>query len=252
MNRSEKVRIALGRKLDVTFTNNPFRDLKKRFVIANSPRTGSHWLCEGLLAHGAVVDEYFNVENVLERAGARAITRLEDYCGDVLREFAIDGVFGVQGGLQVLTPLLCAKEFPEFADQWRFVYLKRENTLRQAISRFIARETGVWQSYQDGERTLEDGDFDGAAIAALKRRCEDLQTFWEETFEAYGIEPLRVTYEQLLADKEAVCARVAAYLDLQGPPITDARFLHPPLERQSTSLNRQWARRFRIEGWASR
>jgi LPS sulfotransferase NodH len=227
----------------------PFRSLKKRFVIACSPRTGSHLLCEGLRDHGAGVQEFFEIARIHKTCLHRGILSLDAYCEFIVRRFSIDGVFGVKGPLQIMAPLALMGEIPGFVTDWGFVYLKRSDVIKQAISELIAVLTGSFKSSTEPSRVLTDEDFDGARIAATADRKIAMNAAWEEMFEFFGIEPLRITYEELAADPQAVTARTADYLELTGPPVTDKRFMAPPLQVQATALNVRWEERFYHEGW---
>jgi LPS sulfotransferase NodH len=66
----------------------------------------------------------------------------------------------------------------------------------------------------------------------------------EETFALFGIEPMRITYEELAVDPPGVAAAAAAYLGLKESPISDRRFVKPPMERQASELNARWEARF--------
>ena len=71
---------------------------------------------------------------------------------------------------------------------------------------------------------------------------------WERFFALYGIEPLRLTYEQIIADPAAAAARVAAHCGLKpGGQDSVQEFDDPPLRSQTTALNSAWEVRFRQE-----
>ena len=230
--------------VDLRFPDNPFRSLTKRFVIASSARTGSHLLCERLLTHGAVVTECFLPGQILAACRKAGTASLAAYCERYLENNALGGVFGTKGLTRLLAPLILAGEFPEYRHDWRFVHLTREDILKQAISFVIADLTQSWRSFKAPARELGDEDFDAARIARTRATCELRNRQWNDTFELFGIEPMRITYEQLSSDPDGVAARVAEYLDLTGPPVTDKRFVNPPLEVQTTNVNARWEEMF--------
>lgn len=235
--------------VDVEFQKSPFRSLNNRFVIAADGRTGSWVLCERLLTHGVVVREFFQTKQIELTCQRENIDRLEKYCEFVVKHFAFNGVFGVKGPIQVMGPLSLAGEIPGFLAEWKFIYLKRNNVVQQAISEVIAKTTGAYRSSKRPRQVLTDEDFDGARIARTVKQRLSANATWEAMFDALGIEPLRLSYEELAADPDATAAVAAAYLGLRGPPITDERFLSPPLQVQATELNARWERRFHDDGW---
>lgn len=243
-----KVSDQIAARLDITFKSNPFRTLGKRVAIAASARSGSSLLCQSLQAHGGIIQEFFHLQRIDREIAVQPITSLEQYLEAIFKEYAIGGTFGIKGALAILAPMMLAKEMPDFAAEWRFVYLKRTDALKQAISHYIADLTGSWRSGKAG-REMTDDDFDGERIAFLANGHRSTNTRWEEAFDLLGIKPLCVTYEELSADTEAVAARAAAFLGLDGPPVTDKRFLAQPLEVQANAFNARWEARFLEEGW---
>jgi hypothetical protein len=202
---------------------------------------------EGLLAHGAYADEHFNFTRIRREREERGVVTLQKYCDELVAKCAVKGVFGAKGPPVVLTPFILAGELPDHLPDWRFVHLTRENEVRQAISWRIGDITEAWRSFMPAQRAVTDDDYDAEEIATWIEHKRAVNTELEAIFQVFQIEPLRITYEQLVADTKAVVARTADYLELHGLPITDARFISPPVEIQSTDLNVRWEARFREE-----
>ncbi len=245
----ERIKRELADLCDVSFRASPFRTLKTRFLVACSARSGSHLLCAGLADYGAAVREAFDGKRISTLLRRRGIQNLESYCTTVLGRLAQNGVFGVKGGIHILAPLELAGEIPTHLADWRFVFLKRNDSLKQAISQCIASYTGAYRATTEPRRILTDDDFDGRKIAAMVRRRQIINTEWEQFFTAHNIEPHRVIYEDMILDIPGAMARVADYLDIHGPPIAP-RLMLPPVERQTTELNVNWEARFKAEGWS--
>jgi len=242
--RLARISARMSRQIDLTFHSNPFRSLNKRFAILCGGRTGSYLLCEQLLPYGAFATECFQEGRVLGVCKQLGLTRLQDYCEQYLGKNAVGGVLGVKGEFDSFLPPALAGEFPDHLDDWRFVHLRRIDTLKQAVSFVIAEQTSAWRSFIAPERALTDDDYDASRIAKRMETMSRTNGILEETLTLFGIEPLRITYEELAADPPGVSATVAAYLDLKGPPIGDRRFVKPPMERQSSELNARWEARF--------
>lgn len=234
----------LAEAIDVDFVGNPFRPLKKRFIIACSARTGSNLLCQRLLAHGAVAMECFAPDEIVAKCRSRGLASLEAYCEDHLQKNALGGIFGVKGWSAILAPLVQAGEFPKHRAGWKFIHLTRTDLLKQAISFVIAEQSRAWQSFHSPVKEITDDDFDAKRIAGAMSGFRSRNQEWEEIFELFGIEPLRITYEELAADPDRVAATVADFLRLAGPPVERKRFVQPPLEVQSNELNARWEERF--------
>lgn len=237
----------LGEIVPVNFTASPFRSLENRFLVACSARSGSHLLCHGLLEYGAIVREHFDPKQIKRLSYEWEKHSLEAYCRALVQRFAPRGVFGVKGGVQILAPLMLAGEIPEHLSDWRFVFLTRADGLKQAISHFVASQTGAFKATAEPTRVLTEEDFDGKKIAAMARRNRAVNAEWEAFFADHGIEPIRVVYEDMIADIPGTVGRVARALELRGPPAPGVAA--PPVKRQATSLNEAWEARFIAEGW---
>ncbi|MBA3810386.1 MAG: hypothetical protein H0X27_01850 [Caulobacteraceae bacterium] len=244
-----RIKRELADIVDVSFRASPFRTLKTRFLVACSARSGSHLLCESLADHGAAAREAFDAKWIAARCRQWRLRSLEAYCQALIGRLAPNGVFGVKGGIQILAPLELAGELPRHLADWRFVFLKRQDSLKQAISQYIASSSGSYRSSKAPRRILTDDDFDGRKIATMARGRQLINAEWEQFFTAHGVEPHRVDYEDMIVDLPGVVARVTEYLDIHGPPIP-ARLRPPPFERQATELNSRWEARFKAEGWS--
>ncbi|MDQ2860491.1 MAG: Stf0 family sulfotransferase [Pseudomonadota bacterium] len=237
---------AISKEISIDFDANPFRSLKQGIAVACiGGRTGSYYLAEQMLRHGAVITEGFLETRIFNICKRNHLSGLQDYCERHLEENAVNGIFGFKGGFGSLATLILAGEFPARIEAWKFVHLSREDTLKQAISFVIAKESKSWRSFEAIKKDLTDDDFDPAAIAQEMGSIANQGRVWEEVFQLFGIDPLRILYEDLAADPAGVTATVAAYVGLDGPPITDPRFFaNPAMERQASELNERWEARF--------
>jgi len=244
------------------------------YFICATPRTGSSLLL-GLLDSTGVAGHpqaYFRSPDELawaERWGvARTSQQVLDY-GDFVRAALAagrtgNGVFGAKlmwgthaeltTRLARLHPDLTGDELGllerEFGTRIRFVQLRRDDVLAQAVSWLRAEQTGVWFIGGKGEigggRAAPAGGrpaYDRDAITRIVRTIEEHNAGWEGWFEDYGIEPYRIRYEDLSADPSAVTLRVLDHLGLALPA---GRHVTPSHQRQADRLNEEWADRYRL------
>lgn len=228
------------------FRANPFRDIQTRICIACTPRTGSNFLCETLQTHGALVGEYLRFGRMRNFVFQHECDSLQGYCEDMVSRYARRGVFGVKGATNIILPLLLSGEWPGFVSTWKFVFLSRDDALKQAISYFIAQKTGAFRS-TGAARELSDEDYDADRIEALVTRRRDGNRRWETAFQSLGVQPYRLTYEQLASDPDLASAKLAQFLGLNGPPIPERKSREAALKKQANSRNAQWEARFREE-----
>jgi len=245
------------------------------YFICATPRTGSSLLL-GLLDSTGVSGHpqaYFRSSDEgawSERWGiGHTSQRALDY-GEFVRAALVagrtgNGVFGAKlmwgthaeltGRLAGLHPELAGSELQllerEFG-QLRFVYLRRDDILAQAVSWLRAEQTGVWFVGGSGEISGGGGQvagerprFDRDAITRIMRTIDEHNAGWEGWFEAYGIQPHRIRYEDLSADPSAVTHGVLDHLGL-GAALPAGRQLTPSHRRQADRLNEEWIARYRL------
>jgi LPS sulfotransferase NodH len=108
-----------------------------------------------------------------------------------------------------------------FADA-QFVWLRREDKVRQGISWWRAAVTGQWglRPGQQADRPAPDVA-QMVQLARLAQQCED---GWRQWFTATGIHPFEVVYEDLARDRLAVANAILEFLRL---PRLDADHLPP-------------------------
>ena len=243
--RMEQSLRKLSKEMDIKFNENPFRRFDKKIIVAAGARTGSHLLCEKLEFHGVDVRESFSTNRILNKSAKKNIRSLPGYCEYLFKQSASNGAFGVKGGVSILSiPFWCG-EMPEFAREWGWIYLKREDVVKQAISHFLAQRSGAFRSRSaDRARVVAEGEYDAIAIRDFVISHSRANQMWEDLFAALSLEPCRITYEQLAADPVGVAADVAARVGLDGPPIADMKPPEIALQKQASTLNKVWEARF--------
>lgn len=236
----------VGSTIPVGARVSPFRALEGRFLIACTARSGSTLLCQRLLSYGVVVQEFFNQQQLARAHREDKCPDLNSYCRGLVDTYAPFRTFGVKGAFQIVAPLFLLDEFPDHLPEWKVVFLRRENLVRQAISTLIAEKSGSWRSAQPAQHSICDEDYDGARIASAIETILAIHSSWEKFFAVFNIEPLRISFEELTANTDSQVARVADFLGLER--LTDEtpmkRFGEPPVEPQATELNSRWEKRF--------
>ncbi len=239
-----------ARKLEdmfsIDFAHNPFRRPSSRIMIACTSRTGSNFLCENLQEYGALIGEYLRFSRIQNFSWKPTCDTLEKYCENIIERFSRRGVFGVKGAINILPPLILAGELPDYANEWKFVFLRRQDLIKQAISYHIAQRSGSFRSTHPG-RELADDEYDAARIERLVGIHAGAYEKWEQAFGILGVAPYRLTYEELVADPTGVTARVADFLGLHGPPLPEKKPAGAGLKKQASTRNTEWEARFREE-----
>jgi trehalose 2-sulfotransferase len=121
----------------------------------------------------------------------------------------------------------------------RYVLMSREDSLAQAVSWWRSITTGKWI---DGETASGEPRFDAAGIGERLRRIDAHNRAWRRWFETNGVEPFRLTYEQLVSDPSGEARRI---LEFVGVDVPAGFAIAPRTEVQADALNREWIERYR-------
>jgi LPS sulfotransferase NodH len=118
----------------------------------------------------------------------------------------------------------------------QFVWLRREDKVRQGISWWRAAVTGQWALRPGQEAGQPASDMEQIVrLVRFAQRCED---GWRQWFASAGIQPCQVVYEDLTRDRLAVANAVLGFLRL---PQLDADNLPPVRYRkQADSLTERY------------
>jgi LPS sulfotransferase NodH len=122
----------------------------------------------------------------------------------------------------------------------RYVWIRRRDTLRQAVSLWKALQTQKWRKDSDEEVVGRGLRFSFAAVDHLKLRIDEHNAAWRSFFEGCGVEPLEVLYEELVEDYEGT---VLGLLEGIGIPVPEHFVVEAPgMRRQADELSEEWVR----------
>jgi len=144
--------------------------------------------------------------------------------------------------------------------QWdvpvRWVRIERDDRLAQAVSYAIALQTNRWSSTATVAATapatatatapataaaaaIATPVYDVEAIEGALAHLQAGREYWSSYFARNGIEPLELTYEGLVADRESSVRSVLQLVGVEVEAIPPA-----PVERQASAINAEWIARF--------
>jgi hypothetical protein len=131
-----------------------------------------------------------------------------NYFGDALGRLRAWPRLGLGPG--AADPAVLAAAFPEL----RYVWLRRGDKSRQAISWWRAAATGQY-ALADGEQPAPPPPFDRDAIARLVRYAEECEAGWRDWFTAHAIAPFEIVYEDMTGDLPMTVRELAAFSALR-------------------------------------
>jgi len=240
----------------------------RSYLVCGVQRTGSWLLCHALEDSGVlgVPAEYFHRgdepfwrdrwgatdEDSFLRAvqtepvtanGVWASKMMWNYFADALSRLRAWPGLGVgpdAGDAEVL-----AAAFPGL----RYVWLRRDDKLRQAISWWRAAATGEF-ALGPADVAGQPPGFDRDAIGRLVGYAEECEEGWRRWFPAHGIRPLELEYEDLARDPDKAMRDVAAFLEVRLPPGLER--VRPRLRRQADHHTEQFVALFQAGAPAAR
>ena len=213
------------------------------FAVCAIPRCGSSLLCELLTLSGAAgaPTEFFDrTQMEMFRSAWRADT-FDEYLKMLLaKKTSPNGVFGFKVHYSQLTDSFGGRDPRGVFPNLRFIYLKRRNRVRQAVSFAIAMQTNQWAS--DHDPPADEPAFNREQIDDLLQWIERDERSWELFFDQYRIRPLRLFYEELVSSMESTVVDVLRYLGVELP--ASRRIGPPTLERQADDRSEHWVARY--------
>ncbi len=227
----------------------------RSYVLCGTPRTGSTLLCSLLQSTGVLgrPESYFREPDEVAWATRFGLAteggRVRDYRAFVNAARSAgtsnNGVFGVRimwGSLERMMEGLGRvpgkPDLPileEALGPLTFVHLRREDIAAQAVSWCRAEQTGYWQQ---GDSVAREPQQDIAQMRLLMETIRKHDAAWRAWFDAQGVEPHTVTYEQLVGDRRRVIQGIAAKLAVGLPGNWRPQSPH---RKQADGLNRAWA-----------
>lgn len=243
----------------------------RTWILASVPRSGSTLLCRLLWDVGGVgaPKEYLNPMQVRDwevrfgssrwgSLGYRMLRgpmvglaqsrswdrgRLEAHVARVrARRTGPDGWFGLKLHYHHLESWFLNRgwSIDEVLAPVRWLRIVRHDRLAQAVSWARALQTGRWASHQRG---VLPAIYPPTRIRQRVAEIQRQESGWDDFFAARGVEPLEISYEELVADREGTVRRVLAYFDVPG---ADHREIPPPdIERQADDVSERWIARYR-------
>lgn len=225
-----------------------FEDKPRRIFVCSTPRSGSYMLCRYMINAGlGVPHEYFNpiiMQQISRRLGLGATAEklkwrrptprdrlpfgkaaraaemdfLEKYTHALIPRRCKNGFFAAKVHYEQYIKVLNNKIGWDLLDGGTFVYLYREDLLKQAISTRFSFLTGRW-SIDDTVTTAPAKDpdfFDISAINSMLEMLADEDYGWRMFFAQNGISPIFISYEQFCIDPFGFVKLLAGRVGLEA------------------------------------
>ena len=224
------------------------------YLLASVPRSGSSWFSHILWQTGCFGAplEYLNFEPAgpYGFAANDPAEQLRLWRNVIARRTSPNGVFGLKGfqmqlqALQGTNPPLLGEVLATLLPRGRpkpVIYLSRRNRAAHVVSLARASLSGMWRKEQEaaGRPTLEYGQED---LDAAERGIALQEERWEQMFKDLRIAPLRLCFEDAMADPQAAMHKVAAYLGVPLDPAAAVKV--PQVEKQAVGESPDWIEKY--------
>lgn len=255
------------------------------YIVAATPRSGSTLLCELLKATGIAgrPNEDFQALRITSRSRqprqyfdddhgpfvahlAETDPGIPETADDFRKKLAdsrdnsttANGVYGTKvmwgyfGDLAerlATLPGLADASLPDALEatfpNLRFVQIRRENKVGQAISLWTAVQTQTWRDEGDGGAPPVEPFYDFAAIDHLVKLQTDHEDAWTAWLAEHDFPVKTVVYEELAKDPQAHVKGVIEWLGIPGAETAEVP--PPKMRKQSNGRSAEWAQRYRDE-----
>lgn len=221
------------------------------YLVAHTQRTGSNWLCD-VLAHTGIagigdVNRCGLFVGYGEGLAAPGVypEEVDEYFRDSTTPNGVCGMKSDWDYLDMLDRHLPEGAVDEILGRFtHFIYLRRRNRLAQAVSWYIAAQSGVFTSANGGKPGKGDPlvvPYNRAEIDKRLARIEAASQRWMYWFSLNGIEPLFVTYEKMEADISETVQRVLRFLGIDAPDMP----IEFTLQKQVNPLKAEFIARYK-------
>jgi LPS sulfotransferase NodH len=215
------------------------------YLIAASPRSGSQLLGALLTSTGLAgfPDEHFNpwqMGNATNSFPDNLLYNSEHIQRLIEKHTTPNGVFGTKAHfLQVINFAGLDNLESLYPAPLKYISLYRRDFTRQGISLARAVQTNA---YNSDMQSAKDPIYNFYQILQCVREVRVDAKGWETYFYQRGIEPLRIIYEDLVADQMGTLRHVLEFLEIAIP--VDFQIPAITLKKQADSLSDTWVEKF--------
>lgn len=216
---------------------------RKLYFIATTSRCGSTHLCRMLSSTGRLGTpaEYYNDRTQPQRMQHWSVSSELEYFQQILaRTSSGNGVCGVKVATSAFDRMREGLGPTFELLRPRYIWLRRRDELRQAISLYRATATDVWHWHAGQPRPAQSPPFDARQIDNQLQAIRRANQQWQNWFAENQFQPLHLWYEDLVQQPNESVAAICRYV------IGNATGLCPPrsdLQVMRDELTEQWARR---------
>ena len=220
---------------------------RKSYVICTTARSGSNLLCDYLDQTGIFgrPAEFLNPEVVVNgaydrRFGKGPAVSVGEYI-DWLYDNMSTGnqVFGIKILYEDFVAYRGFPRFQKLIEDSALFYLSRNSKIRQAISYYVAQNTGQWMADDRARISSDDLPYDYAAIDDNMQMLSHQHIEWQVFLSSIDRPVVMIEYEQLVKSPFDVIAEIGHALDID---VGDVRLAENVRHQRTPATDRLLAR----------
>ena len=215
------------------------------YAICTVPRSGSNFVGQVLASTGTLGKplEYFNGPGRRHFEDPTYPDEPELQVGRILSDGATpNGIYALKLFPFQLDAVQDKIRWTKLLPELHFVYLVRRDLVGQALSWSRAIQT---VQYRHDQKPQAVANYDASHIMKCLHDIARLNARWEVYFAANCISPLKLVYEDILANPQHGVAEVARLVGLGATPQADMSKI--TVQRQSDDLSEQWRGQFLLD-----
>jgi len=198
-----------------------------------------------------IPNEYLNQDFLPQILQSFPAAGPAEYLAHILKgRVGRNGVSGIKASWFQFANFLELLEDEQCLEGLRYLSLRREDTVAQAVSLYMATSSKVFHTNIEHPPAQLDAlqrlTYSYAAIDEWHRHILVQEAGWDSFFAERGITPLKLTYEELDARPLLVLRKIARHLGVRPVGIT-LRSEGSVFRKLADERNRAWAQRFREE-----
>jgi LPS sulfotransferase NodH len=231
------------------------------YLVCGTPRSGSSLLCEALVNTGIAgqPEEYFQPSNEVLWQQRWGTSTYAAYLACTIEHCTSpNGVFGVKMMWGYFDHFLRnVRQMQDFKEQelsackllqalfpnLRYIWIKRRDTLRQAISHAKAMQTNLW-AVRAGHTPIPARvpRFSFMQIDYMMQEISAHDAAWQRFFTENGIQPLVIMYEDCVVSYEETVRKVLQHLDIPGAELVTCSPVS--MKKQADAQSEAWVQRY--------
>lgn len=234
----------------------------KSYIICSIGRSGSSLLASILrdFTYCGNPREYFHPNKIKKLIENNDSSIFINYTDKILNEgLTANGVFGVKMHWEHMRDFLRFTRknlgyenqtdleiINDFFPNTHFIYIRRENTLKQAISTEIAQQTEMWrQEINDTpKQQLKKPSFNPLAIYRIEEGIKRHEGAWERFFRQNDIDVYEVVYENFCQSIKTTTIDIIKFLKID--PLPESNQIQVSLQKQSNNINERWEKYYNL------